>query len=149
MSLTSAGSSCRRKETQPQLCAVKISDHRNSTTRLIFLQAASCRLARGRQGFAPLRSTSWIVSTPRPALQRCLAPLALQPRAPGAGGQRPGRRATPGCACHPHGQARLAVPAGQDRRPHHSATRSPDPPSSAGKSFSFGRPSRIGRTVSA
>ena len=34
-------------------------------------------------------------------------------------------------------------------RLRYSAMRSPEPPSSAGKSFSFGRPSRIGRTVSA
>src|SRR6266851_6096309 len=32
---------------------------------------------------------------------------------------------------------------------HYSAICSPDPPNSAGKSFSFGSPSRIGRTVSA
>jgi hypothetical protein len=31
----------------------------------------------------------------------------------------------------------------------YSATTSPEPPNSAGKSFSFGKPSRIGNTVSA
>ena len=31
----------------------------------------------------------------------------------------------------------------------YSATTSPEPPNSAGKSFSFGNPSRIGSTVSA
>ena len=100
-------------------------------------------LAASRLSLDLLDRSSW------PSPQGCLALFALQPRAPGAGGQRPGGRAAPGCARHPHGQARLAVPAGQDCRPHHSATCSPEPPSSAGKSFSFGRPSRIGRTVSA
>jgi hypothetical protein len=87
-------------------------------------------------------------SAPWPSPQGGLAPLALQPRAPGAGGQRPHRRAALRCACHAGCQARVAASAGQDWRAHYSATLSPDPPSSAGKSLSFGRPSRIGSTVS-
>jgi hypothetical protein len=37
----------------------------------------------------------------------------------------------------------------QARRPAYSATTSPEPPNSAGKSFNFGSPSRMGKTVSA
>jgi hypothetical protein len=35
------------------------------------------------------------------------------------------------------------------RPPRYSGSCSPDPPNSGGKSFSLGKPSRIGRTVSA
>ncbi len=42
-----------------------------------------------------------------------------------------------------------APPAAGDAAAAYSATISPEPPNSAGKSFSLGSPSRIGRTVSA
>ena len=40
-------------------------------------------------------------------------------------------------------------PALRRQQPAYSGTVSPEPPNSAGKSFSFGKPSRIGSTVSA
>ena len=42
-----------------------------------------------------------------------------------------------------------ALPTGAYRKSSYSAIASPEPPNSAGKSLSFGRPSRIGNTVSA
>jgi hypothetical protein len=41
------------------------------------------------------------------------------------------------------------LPAASCRNSPYSTIASPEPPNSAGKSFSFGRPSRIGSTVSA
>ncbi len=42
-----------------------------------------------------------------------------------------------------------ALPTGAYRKSSYSAIASPEPPNSAGKSLNFGRPSRIGSTVSA
>ncbi len=47
------------------------------------------------------------------------------------------------------GMARALNPDYELPRAIYSLTIVPDPPSSAGKSFSFGKPSRIGSTVSA
>ena len=57
-----------------------------------------------------------------------------------------------GCPSSKTGQPEPAFPPARPRDlalPHYSGTCSPEPPKSAGKSFSFGSPSRIGRTVSA
>ena len=50
--------------------------------------------------------------------------------------------AAPGCGVCPEADC-------ETQRPAYSGTVSPEPPNSAGKSFSFGKPSRIGSTVSA
>src|SRR5437867_692884 len=49
--------------------------------------------------------------------------------------------------CRNRASGQADPPSAPDRMLHYSDTRSPEPPSSAGKSLILGRPSRIGRTA--